>query len=205
VQHAAERAVVDEPADLAQCGLVAPVVADAERHAGIGARARRSFGACGVEPERLLAEDVLACFRSRDDLLRVHRVRRGQHHRVYLGVGQRGFVAGKHSHAAARGELTRFFRRARRRRGELQVGAVGRHAAHQVLAPGAQPDDGGADHGGTACWRLLPRRQYSAERGSTLTRCVRFRIRAQCRLDLALGRLELRYTTTRINLDALKT
>ena len=112
----------------------------------------------GREAERLLGEDMLARARGGDDLLRVHGVRRGQHHRIDRRIGQHGLEARLQGNAVLAAEFLGAARRARGAGDELDQVALALHAVHQVLAPAAHADDRGAHRGGLArmdCRSLL--------------------------------------------------
>ena len=105
MQQLAEPAVGEHAGDLLQRGLEAPVVADGERHLVLGAGLHRSRRLRGRQAQRLLGEDMLARARGGDDLLRMHGVRRGQHHRIDRRVGQHGLEARLHGNAMPAAEF----------------------------------------------------------------------------------------------------
>src|SRR5258708_40130219 len=67
----------------------APVVPDAEHHAGARARAYHDLRVGFGQRERLFAEDVLSRERARDDLLAMQRMRRDAAERLHCGIGER--------------------------------------------------------------------------------------------------------------------
>ena len=104
----------------------------------------------GGEAERLLGEHMLAGARGGDDLLRVHGVRRRQHHRIDRRIGQHGLEARLHGNAVLAAEFLGAGRRAGGAGDEPDHVALALHAVHEVLAPVAHADDRGAHRAGLA-------------------------------------------------------
>ena len=127
--------------------MEAPVVAQAERHAGLLGGGDGRFRVRFRQRKRLLAEDVLAGLRRRDDLRAVQRVRGGKDDRVHVRIRQRLRVRLMEGEAVRRAE--RFVvvgLRPRRRRDKLQVLAHALHGLDQRLPPPAEPDHRRLDH-----------------------------------------------------------
>ena len=88
VQNSAERAAFDLFAQPRHFGMKAPVVAEAERDAGLAHGCDRAFGFLFGQRERLFAEHVFLRRRRRDHLRGMHGMRRRQHHRVDRRIGE---------------------------------------------------------------------------------------------------------------------
>ena len=93
---------------------------------------------------------MLARARGGDDLLRMHGVRRRQHHRIDRGVRQHGLEARLDGNAMAAAEFLGTARRAGGAGDELDQVALAVHAFDKVLAPTPHPDDGRTHGGGPA-------------------------------------------------------
>jgi hypothetical protein len=109
-------------------------------------RRRRGVRAGRRQREGLLGEDVLAGARGGDDLLGVLRVRRGEDDRVDARIGERSRVVPDEGDAVGLRERARLRPRAHDARREADLVALALRALDEVLAPAAQPDDGGPDH-----------------------------------------------------------
>ena len=146
MQELAEPAVVEHALRLLQRRLEAPVVADGERDLLLRAGRHRLRGALRVDAERLLDEDMFAGLCRGDDLLAVKRMRRRQHHRIDLAVGEHLFVALHQADALLLAVELRRRRRARRAGDEADQLALALHRLDQIASPGADADDRCADH-----------------------------------------------------------
>ena len=89
----AEPAGLHALAQLHHFRMEAAVIAEPERDPGLLHRRDRILRFLLGQRERLFAIDMLALLRGGDHLRGVQRMRRGQHHRVDLRIGEQGLVA----------------------------------------------------------------------------------------------------------------
>ena len=143
----AEPAVPETPSQLDHRRMEAPAVADREHHAGLACRRDRCIRAAAVQRDRFLDVDVLAGGRRGQDLPLMQAVRRGEHDRVDIDVGEDLLIAVDQRYALVAAEV--FRRRARAGVGgdEADVVALALHRRDQRAAPASQPDDRCANHG----------------------------------------------------------
>ena len=146
VEQLPEPAVLEHALHLAQRGLEAPVVADGERDLALGAHGNRPLAFGARQAERLLDEHVLAGLGRRRDLLRMRRVRRGEHHRIDRTLFQEFVIVGDEADAVCAAEVGCLLRRARGAGRETDGVALALDGRDEVLAPGAEPDDCRLDH-----------------------------------------------------------
>ena len=94
MQDAAQQAAINHAPQFAHARPEAFVGADAEQHARLLARIHRAHRIGLCQREWLFAKHGFARLRAGDDLLRVQRMRRGQHHRLHARIKQRVFQFG---------------------------------------------------------------------------------------------------------------
>ena len=146
--HLAELAAGEALADFDHGRMKAPVEADRQHDAGAPGGGDRGLGARPVERQRLLDMDVLAGDGRGHHLLGVPAVRRRQHHRVDIGIGQRVLEAVEQRDVFLAAIVLGIGPRPRIGRGEFDGVGLAMHRVDQRAAPASQPDDGGADgHG----------------------------------------------------------
>ena len=145
VQQAAEAACLEQAPHLLHGRFVAAFMPDAEHAAGLGAGGQDSFGAGGVEGERLFAEHLLAGGKAGDRHFLMQQMRRHHRNRIDIGALEQVPVVGDEVEAV------------RRRKGRDRVVidvATGHHleawtlgqTRDDLLAPPAEPDNADPDH-----------------------------------------------------------
>ena len=137
--------------------MKAPRIGDAQGDAGARHRGQRPLGARDIEGERLFHKDVFAGSRGALDLRPVLAVRRREHDRVDLGVGE------DLPEIVIIGDAVLGAERLGRSAGAAMAGGKAEFRAlvldriDQGAAPAAEPDNRGADHFFTASRSRTPR------------------------------------------------
>src|SRR6266849_6544031 len=146
VQDLPELAALDRAPECLHRGPQAPVVPDAEHHAGARARAYHDLRVDFGQRERLFAEDVLARERARDDLLAMQRMRRDEDKRLHCGIGERFCEIGRGLEAVPRGKTARDVGHGVHAAHEADSAAPALYRFEKTFSPPAEAHDGGVDH-----------------------------------------------------------
>src|SRR5260221_1420924 len=146
VQDLPELAALDRAPECLHRGPQAPVVPDAEHHAGARARGYHDLRVGFGQRERLFAEDVFARERARDDLLAMQRMRRDEDERLHGGIRERVSEIRRGLESVPRGETTRDVGRSVHTAHEADSPALALHRFEKTFSPSAETHDGGVDH-----------------------------------------------------------
>ena len=143
----AQPALFEDRPQREEIGRETPVVADRQRDSRLVHGLDRSGRVGRGQGQRLFAEDVLAGGGGGDDLAAMKGVRRREHDRVDIRVGERLIVVRAQHHPLGRRIVLDLRRRARDGAGEPdRIGPLAERVDER-LAPAAEADDGRADHG----------------------------------------------------------
>src|SRR6266852_3407295 len=145
VQDLPELAAVNRAPKCLHRGPQAPVVPDAEHHAGAGARGYHDLRVRFGQRERCFAEDVLARERARDDLLAMQRMRRDEDERLHGGIAERFREIGRGLEAVTRGETARDIGNRVHAAHEADSPALALYRFEKTFPPTAEAHDGGVD------------------------------------------------------------
>src|SRR5258706_621681 len=146
VQDLPELAALDRAPECLHRGPQAPVVPDAEHHAGARARVDHDLRVGFGQRERFFAEDVLARERARDDLLAMQRMWRDEDERLHGGIGDRLGEIGRGLEDRLPGEIARDMGYRIHAAHEADSPALALHRFEKAFSPPAEAHDGGVDH-----------------------------------------------------------
>src|SRR6266853_4924421 len=138
-------AALDRAPEPLHRGPQAPVVPDAEHHAGARARGYHDLRVGFGQRERLFAEDVLARERARDDLLAMQRMWGDEDERLHGGIGERFGEIGRGLEAVPRGKIARDIGRRVHAAHEADSPALALYRFEKTPPPPAEAHDGGVD------------------------------------------------------------
>jgi hypothetical protein len=143
----ADDAVGHHALEFAHRREAALVIAQRERHAGLGGGGNRDRRLGARQGQRLFRPDRLAGGGDLGNLLDMQRMRRGEKNRLHAGVGDGRVKVARQLEALGGGEIADPIGLHADAADEAQALALALRRFDDVLAPASEADNGGVDHG----------------------------------------------------------
>src|SRR5579871_165253 len=168
MQDVAKRAAVDDAFEFAHRRKATPVVATAQRHAGIAAGYNRPHGLGAGESKRLFAPHRLASCRDSGHLLDVEGVGRGEKNCVDVGIARRICKLGCQCELMLVSKVARPHGIAYHAADEANAVGFALHGRDKRLTPAPKAANGSSDHG-------FPRARFRPDSGQVWAPAVSHR------------------------------